>query len=189
MLALAALLVSVRQNDSATLINATLLPEPRAIGPFSLLDEQGAVFDNAALRGRWTLMFFGFTNCPDVCPLTLQQLTAARSALREQGRTPLPDILLVSVDPERDTQATLAAYVAHFGDGVRGARGDLPALQQLTGDIGIFFQREPGDADRYQVSHSAAVLLVNPAGELRAVLAAPQQVPALINDLPLLMAN
>lgn len=188
-LALIALLLVSRQDTPKALQNATLLPEARALGPFSLIDDQGAALNRDSLRGKWTLMFFGFTHCPDVCPLTLQQLSSARSALLENGNKPLPDILLVSVDPERDTQEALAAYVAHFGDGVSGARGELPALQQLTKDVGIFFQREPGESDYYQVSHSAAVLLIDPEVRLHAVLSAPQQLAALVNDLPLLMSK
>lgn len=182
-----ALLLSRQGGGPADLQNATLLPQPKVLADFSLIDDRGMPLTRTSLQDRWTLLFFGFTHCPDICPITLQQLAAARRELQKSQSTPLPDILLVSVDPQRDTQAALAAYVASFGDGVRGARGDIPALQQLTADLGIFFQREPGDDDSYQVSHSAAVLLINPRGELHAILSAPQQVPALVNDLPLLM--
>lgn len=185
--ALLAMLTTVSRNDPPSVMNATLLPEPKAIADFALFDDQGMAFDRAALRGRWTLLFFGFTHCPDVCPLTLQQLASARDELLQQGQAPLPDIVFISVDPDRDSQATLAAYVSHFGEGIRGASAELPALQQFTSDLGIFFRREPGPMESYQVSHSAAVLLVNPRGELHAILSAPQNFAALVNDLPILM--
>ncbi|MGB5738017.1 MAG: SCO family protein [Woeseia sp.] len=185
--ALLAILATVSRDDPPSLMNATLLPEPKPIAEFALFDDAGMKFDQAALLGRWTLLFFGFTNCPDVCPLTLQQLASVRAELLQRGQAPVPDIVFISVDPERDSQATLAAYVAHFGEGIRGASAALPALQQFTSDLGIFFRREPGPPQSYQVSHSAAVLLVNPRGELHAILSAPQNTAALVNDLPILM--
>lgn len=168
--------------------NATLLPAPKVLTDFELNDEQGNRFTRDNLRGQWTLLFFGFTHCPDVCPLTLQTLAAARRGLQEQGHDVVPQILFVSVDPERDSRDAVATYVSRFGDGVGGARAELPALQELTRDLGIFFAREPGTGTDYDVSHSSAVLLINPDAELHAVLSAPHAVPALVHDLPLLMA-
>lgn len=187
LVALILLLTPVRYEQPSALQNATLLPAPRTVKDFALVDHQGATLDLSALTGRWTLLFFGFARCPDICPLTLQQLAAARSTLRQQNVTPLPDILFISVDPERDSQEVLAAYVAHFGDGVRGATAEPAQLSQITSDLGVFFRREPGPADSYQVSHSAAVLLLNPRGELHAILSAPHDSAALVHDLPILM--
>lgn len=168
---------------------ATVLPEPRALPNFVLTDDRGGELTRASLAGGWTLMFFGFTHCPDVCPLTLQTLAAARGQLQEQQHTKVPDILFVSVDPARDTRETIASYVAHFGDGVRGARGDLPALQALTRDLGIFFASEPSTDGSYNVSHSSVVLLINPAAELQALFSAPHDVSGFVHDLPIILAR
>lgn len=169
--------------------NATLLPEPRAIGTFSLVDHRGEPFDQSRLLDRWTLLFFGFTHCPDVCPITLQQLVAARNVLEKREAAPLPEIVFISVDPERDSRAVIANYVANFGDFVRGVRGELPALQRLTGQLGIFYSREPGSGGGYQVNHSTAVLVINPRGELHAILSAPHNVDSLVHDLPIVLAT
>ena len=188
MLAGTLLLVSVPPGPAVTPVNATLLPEPRTVGAFSLIDEGGNSFDQNDLRDRWTLLFFGFTHCPDICPVTLQQLVAARNVLTRQGTAPIPEILFISVDPDRDSPAVVADYVANFGGSVRGASGELPALQQLAGQLGIYFSREPAADEGYQVNHSAAVLLINPRGELHAIFSAPHSVEALVHDLPIVLA-
>lgn len=167
--------------------NVTLLPQPRALQPFTLQDVNGAEFNRNDLLGRWTLMFFGFTHCPDICPVTLQQLVVARNELSKRGLDELPTIVFVTVDPQRDTRQVMAAYVANFGDGVRGVRGDMPALEQLASQLGIFFQATGGDSQDYQVSHTTAVLLINPKGEFHAIFSTPHSVPALVNDIPLAM--
>ena len=183
------LVISAPGKQIEALENATVLPESRPITEFTLSDEKGTVFTRDDLRGRWTLLFFGFTSCPDVCPITLQTLAAARRSLQQQGHDELPGILFVSVDPERDTQDAIAEYVANFGDGVKGVRGDIPALKQLTGDLGIFFAREPATGESYDISHSGAVMLINPESELHAVFSSPPSVPALVHDLPIIMAS
>ncbi len=80
-------------------------------------------------RGHWNLVFFGFTHCPDICPTTLQTLAAARSRLASEGHQPLPRIVLVSVDPERDTPAQMKTYVDYFGDDNLGITGDLSEFE------------------------------------------------------------
>lgn len=167
---------------------ATVLPEPRPIAPFELRDERGEPFPSAALEGDWHLLFFGFANCPDICPITLQQLAEARRRLAERAAAEPPQILFISVDPERDSPAILAAYAAQFGSGVRAATAAPEALRRLAGELGIFFRVTPGN-DAYDVSHSAAVLLLNRRGELHAVFGAPHSVDAFVHDLPIVMAS
>lgn len=167
--------------------NATLLPEPRALQPFALEDVNGSEFDRDDLLGRWTLMFFGFTHCPDICPVTLQQLVAARRELESQGLEKLPAIVFVTVDPQRDTRQAMAEYVANFGAAVRGVRGEPTALAQLASQLGIFSQTTGSESEDYQVNHSTAVLLINPRAELHAIFSTPHSVPALVHDIPLAM--
>ena len=168
------------------LSHAMLLPESRPLVDFELLDEQGSPFRKAEVRGNWHLLFFGFTHCPDICPATLQQLAIARQRLAAQG-SPLPDIILVSVDPERDSPAALASYTKRFGDGVRGVTGSLPELRKLAGTFGVYCEKEPGIDDDYSVNHSAVVLVINPQAEFHALFSAPQNIDNLVHDLPLLM--
>lgn len=169
-----------------TLVHATLLPEPRPVSRVQLVDMRGQAFDIGQVAGEWQLMFFGFANCPDICPITLQQLATARRRLAEAGVTPLPGILFISVDPARDSPTVLAEYAARFGEGVIAATGDADALRELAGSLGIYFEAADDGSDSYEVSHSAAVLLINPDGELHALFSAPQDVDALVNDIAVL---
>ena len=169
-----------------TLVRATRLPEPRPVGAVDLVDMHGESFGIEELRGQWRLAFFGFANCPDICPITLQQLASARLRLADAGVTPLPGILFVSVDPARDTPDVLADYAASFGEGVIAVTGEPDALRDFAGSLGVYFDVAAGDGAAYSVSHSAAVFLISPEGELHAVFSAPQDVDALVNDLPIL---
>ena len=143
--------------------SATVLPTPAPLAEFSLADHDEQAFTKESFRGHWSLVFFGFTNCPDICPLTLQVLSAAKRRLSEQGQSPLPRIVLVSVDPERDTPAKMALYVNAFGDGNLGITGDLDELRKLTSGLGIFFEKQKSDDESYAVDHSSVVIVIDPA--------------------------
>lgn len=175
-------------NKPATVLTALLLPSRAPLPPLSLLDQHGNAVTAATFRGQWDLVFFGFTNCPDICPTTLQVLATAKHQLEQAGATP-PRIVLVSVDPERDTPEQLGQYVAHFGDGNLGVTGELENIQVLTSALGIYFEKhELGDGD-YSVDHSASVLLFNTAGELHALFSGPHVVTNYVHDLPIIMVG
>ena len=164
---------------------ATVLPMTIELPAFSLIDEQGQPFTRDSLRGRTSVLFFGFTNCPDICPATLQQLAIAKQRLAGDDVS-FPDIVLVSVDPERDSPEVLADYVSHFGAGVRGLTGDLETISALTRPLGIYFAKS-GDLDGdYSVDHSAVVLVINENAEWFALFSAPHTVDGFVHDLPLL---
>lgn len=168
--------------------HATVLPQPVPLPDFELTADDGGRFDRDALRGRTSLLFFGFTHCPDICPATLVQLAMARSQLAENvDEASLPDIVLISVDPFRDTPEKLTAYVSSFGPGVRGATGNLGELKKIAGAGGIYFSASPGEGGDYNVEHSAAVLVINENAELQAVFGAPHSVSHFTADLPLLI--
>ena len=168
---------------------ATVLPAPADLPEFSLVDGQGNAFDRDALRDHWSLLFFGFTHCPDVCPLTLQVLATARLALDASGFEPLPQIVFVSVDPERDTAAVVRDYAAHFGAGTIGVTGDMAELRRLTDGLGIFFQKSAGESGNYGVDHSAVVLLVGPDARFHALFGTPHEPDNFVHDLPLIMVS
>lgn len=175
--------------------SATVFPEPRPLPEFRLVDHRNESFSREDLRGHTSLMFFGFTHCPDICPATLQQLTLARRQLTGQEE-PLPEIVLISVDPERDTPGVLERYVEYFGQGVTGVTGSPEDLRALTGALGIHFEKTPaenpaGQGDEqgdYGVTHSAAVLVIDPRARLQAIFGAPHSIEDFVNDLPVLMA-
>ncbi len=172
---------------------ATLLPAPGPLPEFSLLDHNGQPIGRADFEGHWSLVFFGFTHCPDICPATLQVLATAKQLLAAQNIEPLPTIVLVSVDPERDTPEVMAKYVNYFGDDNVGITGDISELRKLTGGLGIYFEKSPSDIDatdgEYSVDHSAVVLVINPRGQFHALFSAPHSAENFANDLPLIMSR
>lgn len=170
------------RSEPLTLSTGTLLEPPRFVAPFDLQGTGPDKLDAAAMTGEWSLVFFGFTRCPDLCPTTLQLLSDARERVAAQGVTP-PRILLVTVDPEYDTLERLKSYVAYFGEGITGATGSPEDIAAVAGELGIVYRRVPMQGFGYTMDHSGAVLLIGPDLSLRAVFSPPFDVPALAQDL------
>ena len=168
---------------------ALVLPAPNPVPEFSLENQDGLPIDQTVFEGQWDLVFFGFTHCPDICPTTLQVLAAARAALQETGQSPLPRIVLVSVDPERDTPEVLKQYVDYFGADNLGITGRLDEITKLTSGLGIYFEKQPSDGANYAVDHSAAVLVINPDGGFEALFSGPHVVDNYVHDLPIVMGG
>ncbi len=168
---------------------ATVLPAPLGLAEFSLLDQNGDAFSRASFDDHWNLVLFGFTNCPDICPLTLQVLANARQQMLDAGAQELPRIVLVSVDPERDTPAIISQYVGNFGDGVIGVTGELAEVRKLTDGLGVFFQKTSVDDGYYSVDHSAVVILIDPQSNFHALFSAPHEAASFEHDLPIIMAS
>jgi protein SCO1/2 len=168
-----------RQTEPPALSAGTALPQPREIGDFSFVDAGGAPFTRERLEDRWTLLFTGFTHCPDVCPATLALMRALRQ------RVPRDDLqlLFVSVDPERDTPAVIAAYLAHFGAGLAGATGAPAEVERFTAGLGLAQVRNPGTDGDYTVDHSTAFVLLDPQARLAGYFSAPHALDALAADL------
>lgn len=164
---------------------ATILPLKTAVPAFSAFDQNGDAINQEIFKGQWDLVFFGFTNCPDICPLTLQVLSAATTQLRDGGQTPIPRIVLVSVDPERDTPAKISDYIDNFGDENLGITGDLEEIKALASGLFVFFEKQAGDGDYYAVDHAANVLVIDPDGRLHAIFSTPHKIENFVNDLPL----
>lgn len=175
-------------RSPADVETATVLPVKSAIPAFVLQTHDGSEADETVFEGQWDLVFFGFTHCPDICPLTLKVLQNARAELAANGFEPLPRIVLVSVDPERDTPARLAAYIRAFGDDNLGLTGNLDELRKLTGGIGIFFEKR-GDGDQYGVDHSSVVVVIDPQGRFHALFSSPHRVENFVHDWPLLVES
>lgn len=177
---------SASKRSSPTIKNlqtATLYPADfRAIKDFTLQDQHGASFGLNALKGKWSLVFFGFTYCPDVCPNTLQVLKQISDKL--SGQTYNIQTIMVSVDPKRDQPERLKEYLAYFDPAFIGLGGDYNALEPFTGSLGVFFSR-PDDttSDDYLVDHSAGIFLVNPKGRPHALFSAPHNPEHISNDL------
>ena len=185
----AGIFVATRLQTPTSLTTAFLLPTPTSLPDFSLVDQAGNTVTRDTFRNHWNLVFFGFTHCPDICPATLQVLALAKTELAAADQQPLPRIVLVSVDPERDSPEVIGRYVDHFGAGNLGVTGQLEELRKLTSGVGIYFEKQVGDEDNYAVDHSAAVLVINPQGEFHALFSGPHEVQNFVHDVPLLMAG
>jgi protein SCO1/2 len=185
----AGIFVAARLSSPQEMTTAFVLPAPTPLPEFSLTDQFGDTVNGDTFRDYWNLVFFGFTHCPDICPATLQILAMAKSELADAGQEPLPRIVLVSVDPERDTPELIGDYVDYFGDDNLGITGSLEELMKLTSGLGIYFEKQPAEGDDYAVDHSAAVLVINPDGGFHALFSGPHLVENYVHDLPLIMAG
>lgn len=147
---------------------ASLFPTPRALTDFELRTAEGERFTRADLEGQWNLLFFGFTNCPDVCPDTLAMLSQSMRQLELMRREEKPQVVFVSVDPARDEGELLGDYVRWFNQDFIAVTGDEDQLEALSRQLGVvYFFEEPDERTGfYNVDHSAAVLIVDPQGRL-----------------------
>ena len=164
---------------------ATLLPEGRALPDFQLTAHDGGDFDPTDLQGQYSLVFFGFTNCPDVCPLTLQILADVRAELINRSLA-APEVVFISVDPDRDDQAQVGRYIGFFDEAMTGAFGPSPRLQPLLDFFGVGVHKMAVDGAEYNVTHSGAVFMLNPAGEYVAVFSAPKTATEVVRDFLLI---
>lgn len=153
-----------------------VLPTPRPIAPFELDDQEGRPFGNADLEGRWTFLFFGFTSCPDVCPVALAALAQVQRRLAEEGDRELAkafNVVLVTVDPERDDAETLARYVAAFSPDFKGVRGSREDIATLAKQLNVAFMKVPLEGGGYSVDHTANIVVVDPDGRYHAFIKLP----------------
>lgn len=165
---------------AASLQSGVLLGTPRPIAAFALTDQEGRPFTQDRLRGRWSLVFAGFTHCPDVCPTTLALMKVVAQKLGDAA----PAMVFLSVDPERDTPAALKQYVQFFGPAVTGVTGERAALDALCASLGIAYVKVPGATDQeYTVDHSAALVLVDPQGRVAGYFPPPHKADTLAADL------
>jgi len=177
----------LRQHGPATM-TATLriLPEPRVLADFDLVDQRGEQFSLEQLKGRWSLLFFGFTHCPDVCPSALFDLHQVNQAVSASHPDGAPyQIIFVSVDPERDTPQRLEEYVSYFDPDFLAVTGSPPQLAALSRQIGVAYRIEPHEpgSTSYTVDHSASVLLTDPQARLHGLFPAPHDADSIARDL------
>jgi protein SCO1 len=176
-------LVNRAEDSRATaLVTGTLLDPPRPLPSFSLVDQANRAFDNERLRGRWSYLFFGFTNCPDVCPTTLRMLAQTEQSLSDLPPAERPQVILVSVDPKRDTPQQLVSYLKFFNPAFIGLTGEQEALDAFTRQLGVPVAITPTDNGNYTVDHSAAIFLIDPSGAMRALFSPPHSPTSLADD-------
>lgn len=168
---------------------AVLYPSPRAVPPFSLVKADGTPLTAADWRGRWNLVFIGFTHCPDVCPNTLAVFRQVWGVLERQGLTRRLRFDFVSVDPARDTGERLAEYTGFFHKDFTAATGSDEELTRFTRALGLVYARVPGEGDSYTVDHSASVVIIDPEGRVVGLFRPPFEAVPIAADLATLVGD
>src|SRR5690349_3304006 len=184
--ALAGVYVARMLNQPAvpSLESGTSLPLPRVLPEFNLLDTQGKPASPAALRGHPTLVFFGFTHCPDVCPTTLALLANVQKQVAQQDPAVAGvKVALISVDPERDTPEQLGSYIASFRGDFIGLTGDASEIVKATRAFGVAAARVDLGGGNYTMDHSAAVFALDSQARIVAVFTPPLSAAALTRDI------
>jgi protein SCO1/2 len=198
-------LVRDAANDLERLdeLGTNLLPQAQPIRVFQLEDTQGQVFDQQRLAGKWSMVFYGFTNCPDVCPLTMAELGKFYRLLQaENSDLPLPQIIMVTVDPQRDNSAELRAYLDEYSEEFIGLTGSDRQLANLAEQLYVVsntaaersehegHMNMPQSSDGAQLfDHSGHISVINPDGELYAVMRLPHRDQYLLEAYQLLSSD
>ena len=152
---------------------------------FQLTDHTGKPRTLADFKGKVVAIFFGYTHCPDVCPVTMSELAMVAQELGKDAER--LQVLFVTVDPERDTPELLAKYVPAFNSAFLGLYGDREATLRAAKEFKVFFSKQPGSGGNYTVDHSAGTFIYDPAGRLRLFASYGQGAPKLLHDIRLLL--
>jgi protein SCO1/2 len=175
------------RNVPVTQIQGIILSEEKNIEDFNLIDNKNHTFMLENLKNKWSIMFFGYTHCPDVCPTTLSTLQQLSKMFTRENLAP-PQIILVTVDPQRDTPEILDEYVSYFNKDFVGVTGEVSEIQKLASEMGIYFKKAAGasgdiDADDYAMDHTTSFIIINPEGKIAAYLKQPHEAARILEDL------
>ncbi len=159
--------------------------QARALPEFALIDHNGETLDPARLADEWSLLFFGYTHCPDICPISLQTLADMMKTIDDPHVRDRIQVYFVSVDPERDTPELMARYVTYFDPDFIGATAAMDGLRVLTRSLGIaheFRNRSEGNPV-YDVDHSGSIVLIAPDAKYAGLFGAPQDAQKMARDM------
>lgn len=176
---------NVHSEKTPALQTATIFQQPRIISNFELTNDEDKPFTLDNLKGHYSLLFFGFTHCPDLCPTTLVMLNNVYKTLENAKLKNLPQIVFISVDPERDTPKTIKTYLSSFNTAFLGATGSKKQLDTLTQEMNVLYTKiaTPGDSENYGIDHSGTILLVNPKGQFYGVFTMPHDAEKIASDM------
>jgi len=169
--------------------HATVLDQPRALPALSLVGVDGLPLGPDFFKGAWTVVFFGFTTCPDVCPTTLATLAKFAKQLEDLPDAARPRVLLVTVDPERDDPEKLGAYVRFFDPGFLGATGSLDAVGAAAAAFGVPFAKVSLPEGGYTMDHGSGIFVVGPSGGIVGYSSAPHEADVLARDYRRIVSN
>lgn len=173
-------------------IQGIYLSKPEFVTPFALTKTDGTPFTDQSLLGHWSIVFFGFTYCPDICPTTLALLNlVTQEVAKEHPGIPLK-VIFVSVDPGRDNLAQLDKYTHYFNPNFVGVTGNEAQLKAFAKQLGVVFDKVSVDTrhpDEYLMEHSTSLALINPKGGIQAIFTSPHQVDQMVTDLSLVLTH
>ena len=183
-------------------VSRILSSSGQALPEFELLDHHQQAFNRDRLKDRWSLVFFGYTHCPDVCPTGLMDMASIKMLLKNQG-IKAPEIFFITFDPKRDTADLLKTFVTHFDKDFIGVSGDKAQIDQLIKPFAAYYERVfyqdgkpvtlkpsetlPAGVDQYLINHTASIYLINPQARIVADFPAPHSPAKVVDDLALLL--
>jgi protein SCO1/2 len=175
-------LIEGSSGESPQLVKGTLIDPPRRLPDVPLVDDSARPGAIGRLAGSWHLVFFGVTNCPDVCPNTLTVLAAVDRNLADLPAAQRPGVVLVTVDPQRDDPARLGAYVRFFDERFTGITGEPEDIAALTQSLGVPVSKVPLDRDTYTIDHGAGIFVIDPELRVRAYFSTPHDADVIAGD-------
>jgi protein SCO1/2 len=166
----------------------TVLKTPRPLAVFTLQDQDQAKFDLSQLQGKWSLLFFGFTNCPDICPTTLSTLNQLHGELgKQKNGTDDVQFIFISVDPGRDSSDKLKRYVKYFNEAFLGVTGDKKEIARLAGQLGAHYEvLDKSGEKNYGVNHTAAIFIIDKKGRYFGLMSPPLDPAAMASRIELI---
>ncbi len=168
---------SPEATGSPAKIQGAILPKAKTLHDFNVINQHKQAYTLADLKNKWSLIFVGYTHCPDVCPTALNTLKQVKQLMQEQSLI-APQIIFLSIDPERDTAEILSEYVNYFDQDFIGLTGTVEEIKNLSTQLSVTFAKSPGSSgeiteDDYLMDHSSSFMLINPDGKLQTFITAP----------------
>ena len=171
-----------------TLATGKILARPMEIDQFELIDQNNAAFNNKSLEGGWTVVFFGYTNCPDVCPTTIYKLAEIKNVIKEKLPSTDFNTVLVTLDPDRDSAQRLDEYIGYFDETMLGVTGTYENIQSFTSSLSVFYQRINKE-EGYDFNHTASIFVFDKNGLLFATMSPANTIGELTEDFYTILNN
>ena len=171
-----------------SLITGKILVRPMEIDNFELIDQNNEVFNKKSLEGGWTVLSFGYTNCPDVCPTTIYKLAEIKNGIKEDLPSANFNTVLVTLDPDRDSTERLDEYIGYFDETMLGVTGTYENIQSFTSSLSVFYQRINKE-EGYDFNHTASIFVFDKDGSLFATMSPANTVGELESDFFTILNN
>ena len=171
-----------------SLITGKILVRPMEIDNFELIDQNNEVFNKKSLEGGWTVLFFGYTNCPDVCPTTIYKLAEIKNGIKEDLPSANFNTVLVTLDPDRDSSERLDEYIGYFDETMLGVTGTYENIQSFTSSLSVFYQRINKE-EGYDFNHTASIFVFDKDGSLFATMSPANTIEELESDFFTILNN